>query len=434
MPDVPVPPPPPVPTTPAEIPVVATVPAAALAGPGRNARDFFTPDQRKAVGFSLTMFAIIGAAALGVVTLVLVGRMVGFFSSVIWPLAVAGVAALILRPVVELFERYLHLRRVWAVILLYGLFILVLAGILAAVVPKLLDQIVDFIFYVPTFWDNALKYGQEHYPGWVELFNRQMQNPTVHKIVDSIMAETQEILKHAIPSLRSAGGTLIGGFALVTHVAIIPVYLFFFLLARNDPTLRLPDHLGFLKPDLRADVVFLVREFVTIVESFFRGQILIGLIMGVLLATGFSLVGLRFGLVIGLALGVLNIVPYLGTIMGLAVALPLAFFQPGGGMQLVLLVLMVKLIVQAVEGWALTPKIMGDRTGLHPVTIIVAIFFWGTAFDGILGMLLAIPLTAFFVTVSRLIKQKYLPPESRPPFGTTTPPLQGPGAGAPPSP
>ena len=103
----------------------------------------------------------------------------------------------------------------------------------------------------------------------------------------------------------------------------------------------------------------------------------------------------------------LNIIPYLGTIIGLAIALPLAFFQPGGGWQLVGLVLLVKAVVQCVESWVLTPKIMGHHTGLHPVAIIVAVFFWGTAFEGILGMLLAIPLTAFFVTAWRLAKRNY---------------------------
>jgi predicted PurR-regulated permease PerM len=104
---------------------------------------------------------------------------------------------------------------------------------------------------------------------------------------------------------------------------------------------------------------------------------------------------------------VLNIVPYLGSIIGLALTLPLAFLQSDGGWKLVGLVLAVKMVVQLIEGWVLTPKIMGARTGLHPVTIIVAIFFWGTAFDGVLGMLLAIPLTAFFVTAWRLVKLKY---------------------------
>ena len=134
---------------------------------------------------------------------------------------------------------------------------------------------------------------------------------------------------------------------------------------------------------------------------------LIGFILGVLLSIGFTLVGLKFGLLIGLVLGALNIVPYLGTIIGLATVVPLAFFQPGGGWQLLGLVLLVKTLVQLIESWVITPKVMGERTGLHPVTIIVAIFFWGTAFGGVLGMLLAIPLTAFFVTAWRLAKQKY---------------------------
>jgi predicted PurR-regulated permease PerM len=156
--------------------------------------------------------------------------------------------------------------------------------------------------------------------------------------------------------------------------------------------------------------VFLASEFVSIIESFFRGQILIGLCMGVLLAIGFTIIGLKFGLFIGLALGALNIIPYLGTILGLAITLPLAFFQPEGGWQLVGLVLLVKGIVQCIESWVLTPKIMGHHTGLHPVAIIVAVFFWGTAFGGVLGMLLAVPLTAFFVTAWRLAKRKYFQP------------------------
>jgi predicted PurR-regulated permease PerM len=183
--------------------------------------------------------------------------------------------------------------------------------------------------------------------------------------------------------------------------------LFVFLLSRNEPLSKHTDQLPFLTPAVRADVAFLLREFVGIVVSFFRGQMLIGLIMGILLALGFSRVGLKFGLVIGLALGVLNIVPYLGTIVGLAVAVPLAFFQPDGGWKLVGMVLLVKIVVQCIESWLLTPKIMGDRTGLHPAVIIFSIFFWGTALDGMLGLVFAIPLTAFFVTAWRFASQKY---------------------------
>jgi predicted PurR-regulated permease PerM len=134
---------------------------------------------------------------------------------------------------------------------------------------------------------------------------------------------------------------------------------------------------------------------------------LIGFIMGLLYAIGFSVVGLRFGAVIGMILGLLNIVPYLGSILGLVVTVPLALFQPEGGWHLVFLMLGVQVVVQNIEGFFLTPKIMSDRTGLHPVVVITAIFFWGTALDGVLGMVLAIPLTAFFVTAWRLAQRKY---------------------------
>lgn len=376
--------------------------------PAEPATPFLTPTQRRVTGFALTLLAFLGTLALLIGSIIVLGQLVGFFSAVIWPLAVAGVLALILRPVVELFQRRLRLRRLSAVVLLYGLCTLVVGAALIYVLPPVIEQAVAFIATLGEYWTGASTYVQDHYPQWMEFSKRQLANPTIRKIADTLSAEAKGMVSLALPSLRAAGGSILGIFAFVTHLAIVPVYLFFFLIARGEPTRNLGNHLPFLKPELRSDVVFLVREFVAIVESFFRGQLLIGFLLGVLLAFGFTIVGLKFGLLIGLLLGVLNIVPYLGTIIGLATVVPLAFFQPGGGWQLVGLVLLVKAIVQVIESWVITPKIMGDRTGLHPVTIIVAIFFWGTAFGGILGMLLAIPLTAFFVTAWRLAKQKYL--------------------------
>ena len=363
--------------------------------------------QRRTVGFALTLLAALGTVALLVGTIASLGWLAGFFSSVLWPLATAMVLALILRPVVELLEVRLRLRRLMAVVLLYGIFLLVAAGALVLALPPLVSQLLDFIGYLPTLWDNARTSLTSRFPQWVALTQSGFDDPASRHLIDTLTTEGKTLLTHALPSLRAAGGGLVGVFAFATHIAIVPVYLFFFLLIRDEPTKDLRAELSFLKPGVRDDVLFLIREFIAIVESFFRGQILIGLVMGVLLAIGFTAVGLRFGFALGLAFGLLNIVPYLGSILGLAVALPLAFFQPGGGWSLLGLVLLVKIVVQCIEGWVLTPKIMGDRTGLHPVTIIVAIFFWGTAFGGVLGMLLAIPLTAFFVTAWRLAQRKY---------------------------
>lgn len=366
-----------------------------------------TPTQFKVVGFALTLFALLSSAALLVIACIVLGRLLSFFSSVIWPLAAAGVLALMLRPVLQVIENRFHVKRLPAVIILYAAFVIVLAGMLLLVTPPLVEQILEFISFIPTFWSNALAYVDKHYPEWIRLFHVQMENPTIKKMVDGMMAEGQAFLSQALPTIKSAGLGILSVAGFITHLAILPIYLFFFLLSRGEPTKNLGRHMTFLSPSVRDDIVFLVREFIAIVVSFFRGQLLIGLIMGVMLAIGFTVVGLKFGLFIGLMLGLLNIVPYLGTIIGLSVALPLAFLQPEGGWNLVAWVVVVFIIVQIIEGWFLTPKIMGDRTGLHPVMIIVAIFFWGTAFDGVLGMVMAIPLTAFFVTAWRLARLKY---------------------------
>jgi predicted PurR-regulated permease PerM len=375
--------------------------------PDEIAPPFFSATQRRVIGGTLLLLCLGAAVAAIMLAFIVLSRLVGYFSGVLWPLAVAGVLALILRPVVGVLEQRLRLRRPAAVVLLYGIFLLLACATLIIVLPPAIDQLLDFVAYAPSLWANGTAYVEQHYPQWVALVQRELLNPTLRQIADGLLSELKTMLSHAFPSLRSAGGDVLGLFTFATHVAIVPVYLFFFLLARGEFIRKVSPNLPFFNSSLRTDIVFLLREFVGIVESFFRGQLLIGLIMGVLLAAGFTLIGLKFGLIIGLVVGVLNIVPYLGSIVGLAVTLPLAFLQPGGGWRLVGLVLLVKIFVQAVEGWVLTPKIMGERTGLHPVTIIVAIFFWGTAFDGVLGMLLAIPLTAFFVTAWRLAKRKY---------------------------
>jgi predicted PurR-regulated permease PerM len=372
-----------------------------------ESKGVLTEGQKRVVGAAAGLFALMAIGAAVVFGFVVMSRLMGHFSGVLWPLATAGILALMIRPVVDGLQRRLGLRRVTAVVLMYSLFVLVLAGVMLAITPRLVEQILAFIEFVPEFWKRAIAEAEAHYPEWVSFAERQLEKPAVRRVVESLTQEAQALLSQALPSLKAAGVGVIGVFGFITQLAIIPIYLFFFLLSRHDPTRNLGDQLTFLSTSVREDVVFLVREFIAIVVSFFRGQLLIGLIMGALLALGFSLVGLRFGLFIGLALGILNIVPYLGTIIGLSVALPLAFLQPDGGWSLVGFVIGVFVAVQMLEGWVLTPKIMGDRTGLHPVTIIVAIFFWGTAFSGIIGMILAIPLTAFFVTAWRLAQRKY---------------------------
>jgi len=367
-----------------------------------------TPAQRKVVGFALGFAAICAIAGLIFLLLSGVARFISVFSSVIWPLAVAGIMALVMRPVVTIFEQRLKLKRPVAVLLLYAVFLLLVTALLFTFAPAVISQVLDFIAYLPTLWQKTVTYGEQHFPDWLASMRRYLDNPAVKAALDGLAQQAQDLLSHLAPTLKSAGAGIFGLFGFAASLAVIPVYLFFFLLSDNDPTQELPAHLPFLKKEYRDDVVFLIREFLGILVAFFRGQLLIGLIMGVLLATGFTIGGLKFGLAIGLLTGLLNIVPYLGSILGLSVALPLAFLQPdGGGLPLVGICVGVFVAVQAIEGWFLTPRIMGRQTGLHPVAIIVAVFFWGKALGGILGMMLAVPLTAFFVTAWRLVRRNY---------------------------
>lgn len=363
--------------------------------------------QRKLVGFALGFGAIAAIAWLTTISFVIFARLVGHFSDVLWPITAAGVAALVLRPAVTFMETRFKFTRIASVVILYALVALGFGGFLVLIIPAVIQQLLDFIAYVPEAWARAQAFVEANYPAWIEIAQRHTENPTINSIVAGFTNEIKSMLQSALPSIRAAGAGALGFFGFAAALAIVPIYLFFFLLSRHDPTKGLEDHLGFLEKGIRQDVAFLVRNFIGIVVSFFRGQLMIGLIMGLLLTLGFWLVGLKFALVLGLTLGILNIIPYLGTIVGLSLTLPLAFFQTDGGWLLVALTLAVFILVQNIEGWFLTPKIMGDRTGLHPVTIIFAVFFWGTAFDGILGMVLAIPLTAFFVTAWRLAQQKY---------------------------
>lgn len=368
---------------------------------------FFTPGQRKLIGFAAGLLAFLAIIALIVFILMVLSRLVGFFSGVLWPLAVAGIIALILRPVAGFLERRLHVGRITSVIVLYGLVVLALAGGLLAILPTMVSQTIDLIQSMPEMWRSASEFAQTHYPQWSETIGRWMENETIRESMDSATTKLRELGLALVPRLLAAGGQVLGLFGAAAGLAVIPIYLFFFLQTDEDPTANLSEYLPFLDADKREDVVYLVREFVGIVVSFFRGQMLIGLIMGILLSVGFTLAGLKFGILMGMSIGLLNIVPYLGTILGLSAALPTAFFQPGGGPILLAITLAVFILVQIIEGYVLTPKIMGKQTGLHPVTIIIAIFFWGTALGGILGMVLAIPLTAFFVTAWRLAKRKY---------------------------
>lgn len=368
-----------------------------------------TPYQKKIVATAVTgvALALIIFLVLGVFTAA--GKFLSAFSSVIWPVAVASILTLLLKPLVQKFEKWFKTGRIFSIVLLYGLILLILIGSTLVVVPTIALQAIDLFESIPVIYEKIITHMNTTAPGWLSFVEDKISTENLNEFSDQLVAVLKNVLSASGGALKVFGQGLAGMLGWLVAVAIIPVYLFYFLQFEEDAVPRLRDFLPFLKKDHQDDVLFLIREFVGMIVAFFRGQIIIALIMGILMGLGFQLAGLKSGFFIGLTIGLLNLIPYLGSILGVSIALPLAYFQPDGGWMVLLWVILVMIAVQLIEGWILTPKIMGDQTGLHPVMIIFSVFFWGIALNGLLGMILAIPLSAFFVTFWRLARSKYVP-------------------------
>lgn len=368
----------------------------------------FSDRQKSTVAFAITLLCAVVILCFVGFLLWLAGAFITRFSAILLPLAVAGVLALMLKP----YHRWLTARfRNRPVLGVLGVYLSVLIpltlGALALSV-RVAGEAMDLAAKVPVWSQEFQERMEEDRPALQQFWEK-------HNISERLQKTLSDNKEALLQSLARVGGIAVdawtGVFRSVAGLlswVVLPVYLAFFLMGKPVTRSQVEGLFPFLKEQTRKDITYLIFEFIGIVVTFFRGQILIAFCQGLLFAVGFSIVGLEYGFSLGLILGFLNIIPYLGSMVGLSIALPLAFFQDGGGLLKVALVVGVFTLVQCIEGYVLTPKIMGDRTGLHPLAIIVAIFFWGTVFGGITGMVLAIPLTAFLVVLWRLAKTRYI--------------------------
>lgn len=368
----------------------------------------FTEKQRRTIAAGVTIVcAVIIVAFLALVFKAVVG-FCSTFSGVFMPLAVGALLAVLLRPYYDFLQKRLKMNAIVAVVIVFLSFIIPLTAFVAGFGMLLVEQIAGLSAKLPEWYAAAYEWVDHRILAQsgaaVDVETNAKISELIQENWERIAATAHQVVSETVRAGIGLFGWVIG----LLGWFVVPVYLAFFLITPSYDIGRVEGLLPFLKPSTRKDAVYLCREFVDILVAFFRGQIVVALAQGVLFAVGFSIVGLDYGFVIGLMLGMLNVVPYLGNVIGLAVALPISYVQEGGGLLTLGLVLLIFVVVQVVEGAFLTPRIMGKRTGLHPIVIIIAMFFWGTALDGIAGMILAVPLTAFIVVFWRLAKTKYI--------------------------
>lgn len=327
--------------------------------------------------------------------------MLGF---VLWPVIAAGLLSLLVEPGVSFLQEAFGGNRRLAVNTFFLLLGIVLLGGIVFIIPILWQQIKALIDFMPQFTAEISDLLTSHWPAGARPISEIFTwNHNWHDIFGSLWDSIQPT---ALNALKLAGTTLTGIGIVVVAWAILPIYLFYFLMAVSPNREPWHRHLSFLPPAWRNSIVFLVEQFVDILINFFRGQFLIAGIMAIFLSIGLTLIGLKFGFLIGLIMGLLNVIPYVGSLIGWIIALPLAYFQPNGGWNELAWVVGVLIIGGILESYILAPKIMGKRTGLHPAVILFSLFFWSALIPGPLGLLLAIPLSAFWVVIWRLVFTK----------------------------
>jgi predicted PurR-regulated permease PerM len=360
------------------------------------------------------------------------GRVLSILSPVLWPLAVAGVLAYLLDPVVDLIEAR-GFSRVRAIGCVFGIALLLVACLFASIVPQLIRETRQLAARVPDY-ANRLEHRIESWannPPRVlrRLLERDLSATTSSplKTVDetgmssstnvfdanpgttnlpstldrnlnkeNLQAATgwlTKALSKAGPWLLSSVGRVASWFGVLAGLALIPVYTFYFLLEKRGISSRWTDYLPVSDSRFKEELVFVLNSINNYLIVFFRGQVLVALCDGILYGIGFLIVGVPYALLIGAAAVVLTIIPFIGAIIVFLSALTISLVQFGDWLH-PLLVLVVFGVVQALEGLVVSPRIMGGRVGLHPVTIIIAVMAGTTLLGGLLGGILAIPLTA----------------------------------------
>lgn len=317
---------------------------------------------------------------------------------VLTPFLLSALLAYMGNPLVERLQR--RLSRTWAVIVVF----LVLAGLLLLafliLIPMLGRQLGDLYALTPQLLDwlqhTALPWLQ-HKLGVKE---NVWELDRLKQALGSQLGKAPDVASMLLGALGSSGMALAGWLA---NLFLVPVVTFYLL--RDWPFIveKARDVLPRRQEPL---VVRLLGECHEVLGAFMRGQLMVMLALALVYALGLMLLGLKLGLLIGLLAGLASIVPYMGFIVGIGMALVAGFFQFGLDYLMLGGIVGVFMLGQVLESVALTPLLVGDRIGLHPVAVMFAILAGGQLF-GFTGVLLALPVAAVLMVLLRYAYQCY---------------------------
>ena len=312
---------------------------------------------------------------------------------ILLPFVLGAAIAYLLDPIVDRLER-LGTGRVLGTTLILVATFFVLFFIFLLLIPLVIDQFRLLAAAAPDLVTSvqALVLNQ--------IASISPESEALNSTVSNLSTMAQEKLGIIFGSVMASAISLIDVIMLMVITPVVAVYL----LVDWD---RILEKINELLPLDHASVVrSLASEIDSTLSAFVRGMIAVCLVLGIYYATALSLIGLEFGLIIGFIAGLVSFIPYVGALLGGVLAIGLALIQFWGDFELVALVVGVFIVGQIFEGNILTPKLVGNSVGLHPVSLILALSLFG-AFFGFIGLLLAVPLAASAGVILRFFIKKY---------------------------
>ncbi|MES2476639.1 MAG: AI-2E family transporter [Verrucomicrobiota bacterium] len=393
--------------------------------------------QQKTLWNAATGVSILVLGALVVALIWLVGYVFGFLQPVLVPLVVAGIIAYVVEPVVIFLEKR-GMSRLWSVI---TLFLAILGGatlLVAAILPGVqkghgaLRELIsnntpssaspaaasgenpDHL--VPTLVRSLQDLRVKHQGGLIAWALAEVDErgepvpgdpaPTLESFTHSragrVFAENTDVIYKTGKNWLTAGSSkVLGILGLVIGMIMVPVYLFFFLKDSASIRLHWHDYVPLRASRFKSSLVGTLQEINGYLISFFRGQVLVAAIDGMLVGIALTIFGLPYGLLIGVFMAILGVVPYIGNILCLIPACIIAYLHAQGTapfglspIAYVACVVGIFVVVQQINSLVTAPKIVGESVGLHPLTVIFSMLFWSLVLGGFVGALLAVPLTA----------------------------------------
>jgi len=426
-----------------------------------------TAFQRKTLWTAITALSLAITGGLAVSFIYLLTRVIAFLQPLLIPIAVAAVLAYLLEPVVNWLGKRRVKRRpaVWVVFVAASA---IFGGVLLIIIPAMMTQSVELTRYVK---DNAGSV-RDHAMGSVTEINERLYknfgirlltlpesaesppSPAPPKpgaapapasaatpesqaitpwpsLIDAewLAKQWPYLVKKAWEYLGEGIGGFLGVFGFVVSLILVPLYLYYFLMEGPEIAESWSKFVPLRASRFKDEVIGTLEEINRYLIAFFRGQLVVSMINGMGTAIGLSILGLKFGWLIGLSLCVLGLVPYMGVAICWIPAVIIATVQHenwfisnhGPWWALPLAVTCVFVVVQQFDSFFVTPHIVGD-VGLHPMTVIISVVAWSLVLGGLLGAILAVPMSAAVkVLFQRYIWRRRLKPEPAAPDAAATP-------------